>query len=157
MPRPRIYNRRERRTSHKRITYPVREKITTETHYPGGVRREVRTAEYKTESRWVPNFKNGNWETTFQYGLLRIRHAIVEDRCWLFYGEQCLCELSRFEQYEIGKRWLQSIGGLVEVIHDYRNGKPYRVMKLMAESTFKGGNSRSGPKSGPNLCLTRER
>jgi len=141
MPNPRIYNRREKKRTRKRISYPIREKITTETYYPGGVRREVRTAAYKTEDRWVPNRKNGRWETTFKYGLLRIRHAIVEDRYWLFYDKDCLCEISRIEQYELFKRGLQSIGAFEEKINGVHNGKRYTALQLKAESRWKAENA----------------
>jgi hypothetical protein len=85
----------------------------------------------------IPKKENGIWETTFHYDRFQIRHSKTSDRYFFYYDDRYLEEISRPEMYEFFKRGLRNIGAFRQVIHEYKNGKPYFNIELKALSTFK--------------------
>jgi hypothetical protein len=117
--------------------YPHRDKIITITEGPTGRIVETKTAEYKTERHRIPNEENGNWETLFRYGRFSIRRSKTSGRCFFFYDDRYLEEISELEILRFGNRMIGSVNGFREEIFTMRNGKPYRRYVLKAESYWK--------------------
>lgn len=126
------------RKDKRRFAY--RDSITTVTETPTGRIIERKTAVYKTERRRVPKKESGLWETVFHYGRFQIRHSKTSDRYFFYYDDRYLEEISRPEMYAFFKRGLQSIGGFREIIHDYKKGKAYWLLKLKSPSQFEREN-----------------
>lgn len=144
MPSRIYHSTRHKKNRSDMVNYPNRDEFT-HTHYgPHGKIIEKSTAVYKNEKHFTPNEENGAWETTFSYHGFVIRHSLTEDRYFLFYGRRddqiFLTELSKLEQYELSKKWLQSIGGFEERCSGVHNGKHYTAMVLKLESKWKREN-----------------
>jgi|SRR5208282_3169760 len=120
--------------------YIPRSDIAIKESLPTGIMETRFRADYKKTRHFIPNKKNGAWETTFSYGRFKIRHSKTEGRYYLFYGDQYLDEISKIEQYEFFKRGLQSIGAFEEKINGVHKGKRYVAFQLKAESTWKKEN-----------------
>jgi hypothetical protein len=130
-------SRKYRRFRKDKRRFAYRDSITTVTETPTGRIIERKTAVYKTERRQVPKKESGIWDTIFYYGRFSIRHSKTSDRFFMYYDDKYLEETSRPQMYEFFKRGLLSIGGLREVLHDFRKGRPYMVFQLVARSRFK--------------------
>jgi hypothetical protein len=130
-------SRKYRRFRNDKRRFAYRDSITTVTETPTGRIIERKTAVYKTDRHIVPKKENGIWETVFHYGRFQIRRSRTTDRYFIYYDDRYLEEISRPEMYSFFKRGLQSIGAFREVVHDFRKGRAYMVLQLVAKSRFK--------------------